>query len=259
MLAEGAAVSDEPLALTIAEHFRELRGRLLVIAVVLLTASSVAFYYNERLIDILQRPFQQTLYYSSPAGGFTFSIATSLLAGAIVTLPFLIYHLLAFVRPAMPTRSLRNVWKLVVISLLLSGAGLLFAYKLSLPLALEFLKIFATEQIQPLIAANDYLSFISYYLLGFALLFEIPLIMYVINLVTPLGIKALFKFEMPMILIAFILAAILTPTGDPLNQTLMAGPIILLYQFGILAIVIRRRRLRRRGKIRTINEDIRAI
>jgi sec-independent protein translocase protein TatC len=114
--------------------------------------------------------------------------------------------------------------------------GMLFAYFVSLPAALKFLGGFSSGEIKSLISTNEYFSFVTGYLIGFGLLFQLPLIMVFINKIVRLDFKKLMKLERWVILVAFIIAAILTPTPDFVNQTIMAVPIILLYQISALMI-----------------------
>jgi sec-independent protein translocase protein TatC len=111
--------------------------------------------------------------------------------------------------------------------------GVVFAYFVSLPAALYFLSSFGSEEMASLISTTEYFSFVSRYMLGFGLLFQLPLIMILVNSVYQLKIRTLFKYQKWVILVSFILAAILTPTPDVFNQLIMALPIILLYQVSL--------------------------
>src|SRR5690606_20255917 len=117
----------------------------------------------------------------------------------------------------------------------------------SLPAALHFLSNFSTGSVTSLISANEYFNFVMIYVACFALLFQMPLIIAFINKITPLTPRLLMKKQRFVILGSFIVAAIITPTPDPLNQTLMALPIIGLYQSSIGVVWQSNRRTRKKS------------
>ena len=122
--------------------------------------------------------------------------------------------------------------------------GMAFAYFISLPASLHFLSTFNSGQVKSLISTDEYFSFVTHYLLGFAILFQLPLVMIFINQIAPLKFSRLWSFERWVILISFILAAIITPTPDWVNQTIMAIPLIILYQISaIIVVLINKRRV----------------
>lgn len=219
--------------LTMAEHIQEFRGRLLKSLIFLFLGGALGYVYHEQIIAILVKPLGQQLYYTSPAGGFEFLIKTCIFFGFMLALPFLVYNLLKFVAPAIPNHIRYRMSSILIISSLLAITGAMFAYFVSLPAALHFLNNFSTGAVTSLITANEYFNFVMIYIAGFAALFQMPLIIYFINKVTPLTPGKLMKKQRVVILASFVVAAILTPTPDPINQVLMAAPIIALYQTSI--------------------------
>lgn len=105
-----------------------------------------------------------------------------------------------------------------------------------MPAALHFLSGFGSENIKALISTGDYFSFMSLYLIGFAVFFQLPLVMLIINTIKPLQPKKLVGYINYVILISFILAAVITPTPDVINQIIMALPPITLYLLSIIVI-----------------------
>lgn len=103
-------------------------------------------------------------------------------------------------------------------------------------MTLYFLQSFATDQIKSLLSTSEYFRFISSYLVGFGLAFQLPLIMLFVDSVSPLPMKTLLGLERVVIVVCFILAAILTPTPDVVNQVIFAVPLILLYQLSLFLI-----------------------
>jgi sec-independent protein translocase protein TatC len=225
-----------------AEHLRELRRRLTYCLLTLVAGSVVGYLLHRPLLHVLTAPLKQQLYYTSPLGGFNALIKISVVFGLVLTVPVGMYQLAKFLSPAFLGHGGSRPLRLVFASLILAAAGIGVGYYISLPAALHFFSQVTGSQLKPLIVINDYLNFVLAYLVAFAVLFQIPLIMLFINRVTPRSPRQLMSYQRWVILGSFILAAILTPTPDPLNQTLMAAPMIALYQVGILAVWLQNRR-----------------
>lgn len=215
------------------EHVAELRARLLVPLVVMFVGAIAGYFIRDYTQTFLLAPLNQPLYYSSPIGGFEFVFKLSLFIGIVAAVPVLIYNALKFVEPVVPHRVRWLIAKVLVASTLLALAGMAFAYFVSLPAALHFLGNFGAEGIHSWISTNEYLSFVMIYLAGFALLFQLPLILLFFNNITPMKPRRLLRKQRWVIVGSFIAAALITPTPDPANQAIMAGPIIVLYQISI--------------------------
>jgi sec-independent protein translocase protein TatC len=126
-----------------------------------------------------------------------------------------------------------------IISGLLAAAGIVFGYFIGLPAALHFLlHQFMTSQIKPLITVQSYMSFVMVYMVGSALMFQVPLFLIFINRIKPLKPSRLLHYERWVILVAFIVAGLMNPTPNLLDQLMVAGPIILMYQLGIAIIAL---------------------
>jgi len=224
-------------------HIHELRKRLIYCVLTLLVGTLAGFALHQRIFDILRRPLKQQLYYTSPIGGFNAIIKISIMFGLIICVPVLIYQIHKFLMPAFRSQHSKKQPKYIFSSTVLAAIGVTFAYFVSLPASLHFLTNLNTPGMQPFMVVNDYLNFVFMYLAGFALLFQIPLIMLFINRIKPQKPRKLMSYQRYVILLSFILAAILTPTPDPLNQTLMAVPIILLYQFSVMLVWLKNRKI----------------
>jgi len=220
------------------QHLLELRRRLFIVFGVLITSTGVAALFMDQIQKILILPLNEKLYYTSPAGGVSFSFQTVLIVGAIVSFPFLVFHTIRFIEPVMKKSSTKKTYTLVVLSILLAILGASFAYFVSLPAALHFLTTFSDKSLQSLITTQDYLSFLSIYLLGFVLIFQIPLLLYIVNGITPLPPSKMIGGLRVVIVLCVVAAAIITPTTDPINLTIMAVPMILLYVLSIFMLLI---------------------
>ena len=227
------------------DHLLELRHRLFWVVLTLLVGSSVGYYLHQRITDFLLMPLEggQPLVYTNPGGGFEFLIKIVLFFGFLVTIPVLIYNILKFIEPALFKQTFRYTVSLIFGSIVLLLGGAAFAFYVSMPAALHFLTQFSTEQVQQLLSTAEYLSFVMIYVAGFGLLFQIPLVMMFINKMIPLQPRKLTQHQRFVIVFSFIVAALLTPTADPLNQFLMAGPMIVLYQLGVVLVWFSNRKL----------------
>ena len=242
-MSEPAAPADHG-AMSFREHLIELRGRVLQASIGIFLAFFVAWAFHVELYAWLSAPVRNALadnnLFAIKALQITESIEVymklSLVGGIFLASPWVFYQIWSFVAPGL----LQNERRLMVP--VLSGSvacfvlGAAFCYLVVLPFMTDFLIKLTIEApgmtLEPTLAST--VSFSTMMLLAFGAVFELPLFIYVLaalGLVTP---KSLWKFYRYWIVIAFIIGAVLTPTPDPINQTLMSAPLILLYGVGIL-------------------------
>ncbi len=217
-------------------HVQELRARVLICLIVLGINSAIGYFFHQQIIQFLLVPIKQQLIYTSPAGGFTFIFHISFLFGIFFSLPFFIYHVFGFIGPALSRHDKKGMILFTLFSFLLSVSGVIFSYKFSLPLTLKFLSHFNSQEITSLLTAHEYLSFVTTYLLGCALLFQMPLVFFFINTIKQFEVKTLMSLQRYIIVGSFIAGFILAP--DPLNQLVLALPLMLLYQCTVVLLWI---------------------
>lgn len=225
---------------TFIEHVHELRSRLIVSILCMVVGTGIGWSLFGRIVELLSRPFRQTLYYSAPTGELSFTIKVSVVFGVIVAAPMIFYQILGFIKPVLSRGLQSRILLLGFFSAILAACGVAFAYFISLPLTLQFLINVqgGNNMIQPLISADEYFNFVLAYIAGFAVLFQIPLFVLIINKITPLTPTKLFKSFRFVIIFSFIAAAIITPTPDPINQAIMAIPVITLYFISAALLVV---------------------
>lgn len=224
--------------LTFIQHVHELRKRLLITVVCVGVSAGIGWALFDHIIAILSKPFQQTLFYSAPTGELSFTIKVCLTFGLVVASPMVFYQLLRFIQPALNKLLRKQIIFFCCLSTVLAIGGAAFAYFVSLPLTLQFLlNMNSTGTIEPLISVDEYFNFVLAYIAGFALLFQIPIFVLIINKITPLTPTGLFKSFRYVVLFSFIASAIITPTPDPINQTIMAVPVIVLYFISALMLI----------------------
>lgn len=230
-------------------HLKELQTRLLIVAFFFILGATLAYQFREVLIPFLMNPLHgERLIYLNPAGGFTFIFLISIYAGIALAFPILLQQIYSFLRPALPTGAQKQSWKLIVASLLLLVSGLLFGYFIAVPNALEFLYSFADQYVDASLTAESYLNFMIAYTIGIGIVFQLPLLLMLIHWIRPLTPGGLMRSQRWVIVGAFIVAAIITPTPDPVNQAIIAVPVIIVYQIGVAAVITSVLRARRKAK-----------
>lgn len=245
---EAPVEQNSPVLPTFMDHVHELRGRLFWIAVVFILATIAAYPFYDAIISLLVAPLKgQQLYYLTPIGGFSFIIKICTYVGAVATLPAIMYHLYRYLQPAVGKVNGKVLLSYVVFSALLAFMGISFAYYVSLPASLYFLTGLNIGGVTAMLTVDSYYSFVMAYMIGAALLFQLPLLLLIINSITPLKPSKLMGYQRHVILAAFIVAAIISPTPDMVNQALLAVPVILMYQVGIILVWLRNL-LKREGK-----------
>jgi sec-independent protein translocase protein TatC len=233
------------------DHLEELRSRLLKATLAVVAAFAVCMYFGEQLFSVMAEPILRLLPKGSPIyfprvqDPFFVYLKVSLITGIFIVVPYVTYQLWAFIRPGLYHKERKLAAPFVILATLLFYAGAAFAYFLVLPAAFSFFLSFATNQLQPLINMREYVDLVMLLLLAFAGVFETPIIVVFLGLIGLFSSDQLKKGRRYFIVIAFIIAAVVTPTPDPFNQTLMAVPMLLLYEVGIrLLAAIERRRAR---------------
>lgn len=222
------------------DHLGELRKRILWSLAAIIVGLAVTLNFTERLMKFIRRPFDaavpgQKLVFLSPTEAFWVYMKVALIAGCVLAIPVVLYQIWAFVAPGLHAHERRFALPFVIIGSLFFLLGATFAQLVVIPFAMRFLVTFPGPDLTPMISINSYVDFVLKFTLAFGAIFELPV---AITLAARMGIvtpQFLSKNRKYAILINFILAAILTPTPDIFNQTLMAGPMILLYELGIIS------------------------
>jgi sec-independent protein translocase protein TatC len=225
---------EQEKRLTIIGHLQELRKRLLWSVIAVAVGIAASFPLAHYIFDILKsRAADINLVYIHVTEMFGTYMKVALYCGIALALPFLIYQLVMFLSPALRDREKKYVYLSLPAVFILFAAGVCFAYFIFLPPALKFLLTFGGDIAQPMITVSSYVSIVVKLLFAVGLVFEIPL---VITLLAKIGVvspQKLAKGRKWAVLAAFVLGAVITPTVDPVNQTLIAAPIIVLYELSI--------------------------
>ncbi len=228
-----------PTLLDFLSHLEELRRRLLAIALVLLIASVVGFFLAGPLLELIMKPLAaaavKTLVFHKPHEAFSVHLNVAIAFGTAVTFPFLLQQVWSFVAPGLYEREKKSGLLLCLGLILLFCAGLVFAYVMAIPFGLRFLLAFQTPTLQPLLSVDAYFSFAGSTLLIFGLLFDFPVAIFGLVRGGFVRVETLAGIRRPIILVIFILAAVLTPSPDPVSQVTLALPLILLFELALWA------------------------
>lgn len=235
--------------LTLISHLRELRWRLIRSLVVVAIGVGVSFFFAEHVFEILKSRVQDIdvdFVYVEVTELLGVYMKVALLGGVFLALPYLVYEAVMFVSPALTRREKWYLYLLLPVIVFFFLAGAAFAYYVLLPPALGFLikPPFAAGIASPMIRIGNYVAVVSRLLFFIGLSFEIPIVMAFLSKMGIVKPDALARNRRYAILGAFVLAAIITPTFDPVNQTLVAVPLVVLYELGIwLGRLARRRKV----------------
>lgn len=227
--------------MTLTEHLQELRGCLIKSIAALILGTGCSIYFLQDIMDILTAAAKE-LYYMRPAEAFMIYMKLALLSGLILSSPFILYELYSFVRPALTLRERRFTLICIPLSLVIFITGMLFSYSFVFPRGLEFFLGFAAGKVNPLISMESYLDFMLMLVVPFGFAFNVPVVLTLLAYLNIVSAKMLMKYQRHVILVAFIIAGVITPTPDVITQTLLAVPLILLYEVSIVIIkcVLRR-------------------
>ena len=245
--------------MTLFEHLRELRYRLIVSILAIIVGMVVAWFFRYDLLDILQRPYFQaiealkakhpdantSLVNINLTSPLTLSLKVSALAGAIVTAPFWLYQLWAFVVPGLLAKEKK--WALIFIAAAtpMFVGGVVVAYFV-LPKAITVLLSFTQSGVTNLQDINAYLSFLLRLMIVFGIGFLIPLIVLMLNIVGVITAKQMAKYRTLVIFGTFVFGAVATPSTDPFSMLAVAAPMALLFVGAeVIAHILDRRKARR--------------
>ena len=232
---------DDEGNMSILRHLEELRTRIIRSLIAIAVGSAIAYFYIEDIMRYLTLPTGR-LYYLQPAEAFFTYIKIAIFAGFLLALPVVFYQAWKFILPALTVRERTVIGILVPSSVLLFFAGLAFSFFLVLPAALQFFVGFSTENLQPMFTLHQYFDFVLAFILPFGAVFELPLLVIVFAKLGFISSKFLQSKQRIVIFLAFVVGAVISPTPDIFTQSMIAIPLILLYELSYLVVrfVLRR-------------------
>lgn len=247
-------------AMPLTEHLAELRSRLVKSGIAILIGMVIGWIYYPQLFAWLSAPFNDvveqarsegrdvTLALTGVADPFVLQLQVSAVAGLLISAPVWLYQLWRFVTPGLHRHERRWALGFVAVAFPLFAMGVALAYWV-LPLGLQILFGFTPENVENIVAVDRYLSFFLRTILVFGVGFLTPLLIVLLNFAGVLSGKRLLSWWRWIIFTVFVFAAVATPTGDPINLMLLAGPILVLVILAVaIALLNDRRRARRAAR-----------
>ncbi|WP_378956037.1 twin-arginine translocase subunit TatC [Pelosinus sp. sgz500959] len=226
-------VKDDKMSLI--DHLQELRKRLITAIIAVVIGSTICYFYASDLVHFITAPAGK-LYYMSPGEAFFTYLRVSFFSGFLLALPVVLYQVWAFIVPALSKKERLASFILVPASVLLFLIGLAFSYVWVLPAGIKFFMGFATEDLQPMLSLGQYLSFVISFLLPFGFIFELPLLIVVLAKFGIIGSEFLTAKRKHILVLSFVVGAIISPTPDVFSQTMVAVPIIVMYEISRLIV-----------------------
>ena len=227
--------------MSLLEHLEELRKRLIHSAVYLVIAFFIAYAFRQKLFAFMEQPIvlalkahnlDPHLVYLNPVDPFNFFIKISLVGGAILSSPFILYQVWLFIAPGLYRQEKKYILPFMTATVGLFLAGAFFGYHYVYPGALNFL-IGYGDQFRPMVTVGEYTELFMTVILGLGITFELPILVFFLALFGIVSAGWLWKNIRYAILIIFIISAIITPTPDVLTMCVFAAPMLVLYLISI--------------------------
>ena len=253
------------------DHLRELRKRIMRAAFFIFIFSILGFVYYDQIITTLAEPVCDlklaqssgsnncgSLFISGVLGPLNLQVKVAFLTGVIISAPFWLYQLWAFIAPALHRKERRKSVLFIIAATPFFTLGAALAYYI-LPIAIKVLFGFTPDSLNNLVRFDDYLDFVLRLILFVGLAFELPIFLLTFNLIGFLRGKTILKPWRIWIFTIFFFVAALSPTADPLSMVLLSGPLILFYfMAGLLAVLVDRRRDKKADSVETGSSGIAA-
>lgn len=222
-------------SMSILAHLEELRWRLIRSIIAVIVCSGICYYFIEDIMAFISQPVGK-LYYLQPSEAFFTYLKVSICCGFILALPIVFYQLWCFVLPALTIKERYIAAVIVPSSVILFLSGLAFSFFLVMPAALKFFGGFGSESLLPMFSVARYFDFLFSFILPFGFVFELPLVVVIAAKLGLLSSKFLGEKQRYVIFFSFVIGAIITPTPDIFTQTMIALPMIVLYELSYLIV-----------------------
>ena len=212
-------------------HLGELRDRLIKSLVAVGVGCCIAYQFIDPALAFLIKPVGH-LVFTAPSEAFNARMTLTFVGGIFLSSPYVVYHIWEFVALALREEERKYIALYGPLSLIFFLSGVIFAYFVAIPYSIQFLLSFSSNLLVPMITVNNYISYVGTLLLGFGVVFELPLIL---MFLTKIGIATpafLIHYRRHAIILILIVSAILTPP-DVISQIIMAAPLLILYEIGI--------------------------
>jgi len=223
-------------SMSLVAHLTELRSRLIKCLLSVAAGSVVGYYFIDDIMHYLTLPAGGKLYFMQPSEAFFTYLKVAVVAGFLISLPVIFYHIWKFFLPAL-TKTERMVLGIIVpSSVILFFCGLAFSFFIVLPAGIRFFMSFGGGELEALFSVEKYFDFVIMFVLPFGVVFELPLIITILGKMGIISSDFLKKYFRIVIFLSFVAGAIITPTPDIFTQSMIALPMIILYGVGFLIV-----------------------
>lgn len=234
--------ADSQRVLPVLEHLEELRNRLIKAVLAWIAGMIVAYLSVPIVLNALQHPLEAAratgqvvnLAYLDVTEPLAAAFKIAAFGGLILAMPVIVYQAWSFVAPGLTASERRWAVPFILAGALAFTTGVAFGYFVVLPVAIPFLIGFLGVEVQAVLSLGRYIGQVVLYLLIFGLIFQLPVLAYLLTKIGVINADFLVQNRRYAVLVNVVLASIITPTIDPVNLLLMAGPMVLLYEAGIV-------------------------
>jgi len=226
--------------MTFTEHLAELRIRLVKGFAVVLVFAVLGFFFRGYVLDVIKKPLGETvpLHAFDLFEEFYASLKLAGYTGLFLGLPFLVYQILMFCLPALRPNEKRVIVGGLIAGVILLYSGIIFSYLLVLPELMPQLSGFFKSGVEQTFSLNMYIDKVFKFAIAFGLAFQLPIVLVILVRIGVISVEALRRNRKYMIIVIFVIAAVITPTPDAISQTLLAIPLLILYEASIWVSVL---------------------
>ena len=230
---------------TFSNHVLELRKRLIISIITILISGIITFIFHKDILEFLLNPTNGLTYFQNTKPIYTelteyisVAIKVSIYTGILISSPIIFLQIILFLSPGLKKNEKMFLYLSIPIIYVTFSLGLIFGLYVLFPPAIRFLITFGSDIATPYIRIGNYISILISLLGWMGLIFQTPLIMFILGKLKIINSIKIKRFRRYFWVVSFVLGAIITPTFDPINQTLVAIPIILLYEIGFILVWI---------------------
>lgn len=226
-----------PGELPLLDHLEELRSRLLVSISAVLVLSIGGYFLSDRILEFLIQPVGK-VYFTGVAEAFAVKIKMALFFGLFAASPVVFYQAWKFIVPGLTAREARWVVPVAAALSVFFVAGAAFCFYLVVPVAVEFLLAFGTDSLVPLISVSRYISFVGWMVLGFGVVFELPVVVFLLGRLGIVSAEGLRRRRRIIIVAILIVSALITPSPDVFSQLMLAVPLYVLFELSVAVVAL---------------------
>ena len=231
--------------MTLIEHFEELRNRLFIALGAWVVAATAGYIFRNPLLDWLKEPLSNavvTVVSTQLLEQFLVSMQIAAFSGLVLASPIIVGQVWGFIAPGLYKEERRWAIPFILFTALAFVGGVAFARYVVLPFALPIIVGFLNEEVTTLLSIGDYISKVLLYMAVFGILFEMPVLGFLLGRLGILYSHTLTQFRRYSVVVGCVVAAVITPTADPFNFALVAIPLVILYELTIIVVRLSQRR-----------------